>query len=85
VEKQVTLYTRGRCPLCEKAKQILLELQKEIPFQFIEHDIEEKDEWTEEYGLMIPVVFVGDKMVDYGQIVKEIVRSSLIEDISISN
>jgi len=64
----VTLFTRNGCHLCEKAKEIIFSLKKEFHFDYEEYDIEERDEWTEEYGLMIPVVLIDGKEVQYGQI-----------------
>ncbi|WP_392391407.1 glutaredoxin family protein [Neobacillus jeddahensis] len=62
----ITLYTRTRCPLCDKAKAILLELQEEWNFTFEEIDIETSDELTERFGLMIPVVYMDRKEVSFG-------------------
>ncbi|MBS4195306.1 glutaredoxin family protein [Lederbergia citri] len=65
---EVIFYTRNRCPLCVDAKLILQHLQKEHSFQIIERDIETSDEWTEKYGLMIPVVEINGEVVQYGMI-----------------
>ncbi|KIL49997.1 glutaredoxin [Jeotgalibacillus soli] len=43
-------------------------VQEDIAFNFIELNIEDRDEWTEEYGLMIPVVMVEGEMIQYGQV-----------------
>jgi glutaredoxin len=67
---KITLYTRQRCPLCEKAKASILELQEEWKFQFEETDIEASDELTELYGLMIPVVHLDGEEVGYGYVDK---------------
>ena len=65
---EVIFYTRNRCPLCVDAKLILQHLQKEYAFQIIERDIETSDEWTEKYGLMIPVVEIDGEVVQFGMI-----------------
>ncbi|MCR2822449.1 glutaredoxin family protein [Lederbergia panacisoli] len=65
---QIIFYTRNRCPLCVDAKLILQQLQREHQFQIIERDIDTNDEWTEQYGLMIPVVEVAGEVVQYGLI-----------------
>jgi glutaredoxin len=58
----ITLYTREGCHLCEDAKQSLLELKKNWNFILEEIDIDQSDELTEQYGLLIPVVMVdGDE------------------------
>jgi len=63
---EVIFYTRNRCPLCVDAKSILQYLQKEYRFQLIERDIEKSDEWTEKFGLMIPVVEIDGEIIQYG-------------------
>ncbi|MBS4219417.1 glutaredoxin family protein [Bacillus sp. FJAT-49711] len=65
---KIIFYTRNRCPLCTDAKLILQQLQKVHQFQIIERDIETNDEWTEKYGLMIPVVEINEEIVQYGMI-----------------
>ncbi len=67
-KKTVTLFTRKGCHLCEKAKERIANLQKSIDFIYEENNIDEKEEWTEEYGLIIPVVMIDGKEVQYGQI-----------------
>lgn len=79
MKKQLILYTRNRCPLCEKAKDVLIQLQIEISFELIELDIEQKDEWVEQYGLMIPVVSFAGEVIQYGQISKEVIKKHLLE------
>ena len=64
--QQITLYTRHHCPLCDKAKDTLLELQKEWEFSLEEIDIETSDELTELYGLMIPVVHLDGEEAAFG-------------------
>ncbi|MDN3019756.1 glutaredoxin family protein [Paenibacillus sp. BSR1-1] len=76
---QITLYTRNRCPLCEKAKSELLELKKEWDFELKEIDIEQSDELTELYGLMIPVVHLDGEEVAYGMINKFDISNRLQE------
>jgi glutaredoxin len=79
----IVLYTRTRCPLCDKAKAILLELQTKIDFRLEEVDIETDDKLTEEYGLMIPVVLLDGEEVQYGQIDKLFISKRLQEKLSI--
>ncbi|MBS4190367.1 glutaredoxin family protein [Bacillus sp. FJAT-49705] len=70
-QSTLVLYTRNRCPLCDKAKNIILELQEEWDFLYKEADIDQSDELTEKYGLMIPVVEIDGVEVQYGQIDKQ--------------
>jgi glutaredoxin len=62
----ITLYTRQRCSLCEKAKQAILELKKDWIFTLEEIDIDNSDELTELYGIMIPVVQIDGEEVAFG-------------------
>lgn len=64
----VKLYTRNGCHLCENARAILLNLKQKWNFHYIEADIDQSDELTERYGLMIPVVEINGEEVQFGQI-----------------
>ncbi|TYS15260.1 glutaredoxin family protein [Rossellomorea vietnamensis] len=64
----ITFYTRSRCPLCEDAKLMLNLIKDDIPFVLKEYDIDESDELTERFGLMIPVVEINGEIIQYGQI-----------------
>ena len=75
----ITFYTRKRCPLCEKAKELILELKEEWDFSFEEIDIDESDELTEQYGIMIPVVHINGEEVAFGIINKMDIRNRLQE------
>jgi glutaredoxin len=77
----ITFYTRKRCPLCEKAKELILELKEEWNFSFEEIDIDESDELTEQYGIMIPVVHINGEEVAFGIINKMDIRNRLQEKI----
>ncbi|WP_138418376.1 glutaredoxin family protein [Aquibacillus sediminis] len=66
--KQVILYTKPNCPLCEDAKQLLMIIQQHASFELQEVDIYQDDALLEKYQLMIPVVHMGGKDIDYGQI-----------------
>lgn len=66
--KQVIFYTRSQCGLCEDAKITLKLLQDELGFETKEIDIDESEELTERFGLMIPVVELDGEILQYGQI-----------------
>ncbi|MCM3567460.1 glutaredoxin family protein [Neobacillus mesonae] len=69
-DPNITIYTRNHCPLCDKAKTVLLELKEEYEFHLVEVDIEQSDELTERYGLMIPVVYINGEEAAYGSVNK---------------
>jgi glutaredoxin len=75
----ITLYTRKSCPLCDKAKAVILELKNEMIFELEEVDIESSDELTELYGLMIPVVHLDGQEVAYGIVNKYDISNRLQE------
>ncbi|ULT56349.1 glutaredoxin family protein [Neobacillus drentensis] len=75
----ITLYTRNRCPLCDKAKNTILELQEDWKFRLEEIDIDSSDELTELYGLMIPVVHLDGEEVGFGFVDKIDISNRLQE------
>ncbi|MEH7075805.1 glutaredoxin family protein [Neobacillus drentensis] len=75
----ITFYTRKGCPLCDKAKSMLLELNKDYDFILEEFDIESSDELTEQYGLMIPVVQIDGVEAGFGVINKFDISNRLQE------
>ena len=73
----VHFYTKKDCPLCEDAKDLLKLLQREKTFTLLELDIYANDRLLEQYGLMIPVVEVDGKIIQYGKIDIDDVRHVL--------
>ncbi|QQZ10373.1 glutaredoxin family protein [Heyndrickxia vini] len=65
---KVIFYTREKCHLCTEAKEILNVLQNDYNFEIMEKNIDDSDELTEKYGLMIPVIEMNQEIVQYGQI-----------------
>ncbi|MEG6574578.1 MAG: glutaredoxin [Caldibacillus debilis] len=74
---EVTFYSRPGCHLCERAETVLRELAEELPITVKKINIDDSDEWTEKYGLMIPVLEVDGQIILYGQIVKDEARNRL--------
>ena len=58
---EVQMYTKKECSLCVAARETILRVQKKIPFDFKEVDIESKEELYERFRYEIPVVFINDK------------------------
>jgi glutaredoxin len=75
----ITLYTRKRCSLCDKAKNSILELKEKWDFTLNEIDIDQSDELTERYGIMIPVVHIDGEEVAFG-IIKKIDISNRLQE-----
>jgi len=55
----VELYSGKDCHLCEEAREVLLKVQKEIPFALREITLVPGDEHFEEYKESIPVVHIN--------------------------
>ena len=51
----------------------------ECDFAYEERDISLNDDWTEKYGLMIPVVEIDGKEVQYGQVEKKFIYETLTQ------
>lgn len=64
--KQVTLYTRASCPLCDEMRLMLELLLEDFPLVIHEVDIESDDAIHEKYMLMIPVVEYKNEIIQYG-------------------
>lgn len=75
----INLYSKTNCPLCDKAKQVLQELQKEFSFQINEIDIYQDNVLLEKYQLMIPVVEIDGEEVAFGIVQKDVIRKRLLE------
>jgi glutaredoxin len=59
--REVVLYTREGCSLCEKAKAIILAARKQIAFEFREIDIGWAGELYEDHKHDIPVIEIDGK------------------------
>ena len=57
--REVTLYTRPGCHLCEEAKAAIAPLLREFAAVLREVNIEKDAVLEERYGLDIPVIFIG--------------------------
>lgn len=80
--REVTLYTRPGCHLCEEAKKAILPVLREFGAVLCEVNIEGDAVLEERYGLDIPVIFVGARKaakhrVDINQFRRRLQESSL--------
>lgn len=64
----IYFYTRPGCHLCDDAKKVVAPIAQELNIEMLERNIDTKDEWTEKYGLMIPVVEMGGELMAYGHV-----------------
>ena len=64
--RQVVLYSRPGCHLCDDARAVLLDARARVAFDMQEVDIETSDSLLGEYSLRIPVVVVdGTEAFEY--------------------
>ena len=62
----VTLYGRPGCHLCDEAREALLRVRTEAPFELLEIDIERDDELFKRYLERIPVVCLnGEELFEF--------------------
>jgi glutaredoxin len=59
--RDVTLYTRPGCHLCDEAKAAIAPLLREFGAALREINIDADPVLKERYGLDIPVIFIGQK------------------------
>ena len=64
--REVILYTRAGCHLCEEAKEEIRRVRAEIPFSFRSVDIDRDPALVALYNEEVPVIFVnGEKAFRY--------------------
>ena len=60
------MYTRVGCHLCDEAKELLCELQRQAAFALREVDIDQDPELRQRYNDEVPVIFIeGRKAFKY--------------------
>ena len=63
--RQVTIYSRNGCHLCEVALQTLQGLQSQSVFEITEILIDGQPDLIELYGEQVPVIHIDGKPHDY--------------------
>ena len=61
--RDVTLYTREGCHLCDAAKLAMMPIVKELDGRFREVDIDDDPALRQRYNDDVPVIFVGPREV----------------------
>ena len=62
------LFTRQGCHLCEEARALLAEAQRQQQFSLEVKDVDTSPEWVAEYGDCVPVVLVNGKVRFRGKV-----------------
>jgi glutaredoxin len=64
--REITLYGRPGCHLCDDARAVLERLRCELPFTLVERDIEQDDALMRSYLERIPVIALdGEELFDF--------------------
>ncbi|WP_254901727.1 glutaredoxin family protein [Thalassobacillus devorans] len=66
--KEVILYSKENCCLCDDAKELLKMLKKDYNFTVLEKDIYKDDTLLEKYQFEIPVVRIDEEELNCEQI-----------------
>jgi glutaredoxin len=77
--REVTLYTRPGCHLCEEAKAAMMPLLREAGTTLREVNIDEDAVLQERYGSDVPVIFLGARKVAKHRVDLEQFRRQLQE------
>ena len=59
--REVLMYSRPRCGLCDQARAVILAQRNRTPFSFRELDVSGDDALELEYGIRIPVVLIDGR------------------------
>ena len=65
---EVKFYSRPNCELCTEGLELLKIVLEDVPFSLNKINIEDDDEAHERYMLIIPVVEVDGKVIQYGRL-----------------
>jgi hypothetical protein len=68
VTREVILYTRRQCGLCDETAAELRRLRSDLAFDLREVDIDADESLRAEYNDVIPVVAVGDRIIAHAPI-----------------
>jgi glutaredoxin len=64
--REVVLYGRSGCHLCDEARAVLERVRAELPFALVERDIERDDALLMAYLERIPVIALdGEELFDF--------------------
>jgi hypothetical protein len=55
---KLTMYTRSTCGLCDEAREAVLSVRDEVPFEFEEVLVDGDERLERAYGVRVPVVLV---------------------------
>jgi len=74
---QIIFYTKPYCPLCEKAEELLEEMQGHFDFSVLKIDITEDMEIFEKFKHRIPVLRLGERWELAGKIAEKELKQKI--------
>ena len=71
--RQIRLYTRRDCCLCEEMKGVVRDVAEEVPLEVEEVDVDCEPDLREKFGGEVPVLFIdGRKAFKYRVAAREL-------------
>ena len=71
--RQIRLYTRRDCCLCEEMKGVIRDVAEEVPLEVEEVDVDNEPDLREKFGGEVPVLFIdGRKAFKYRVAAREL-------------
>jgi Glutaredoxin-like domain (DUF836) len=52
------MYSRATCGLCDEAREVILAVRAETPFEYEELFVDGRDDLERAYGVRVPVILV---------------------------
>lgn len=75
--REVVLYTRRLCGLCDEAEEQLRFLSGELGFTIVKRDIDDEADLRARFNEVVPVVAVGDDIVAQAPVTYDELRDRL--------
>ncbi|MBM4166931.1 MAG: hypothetical protein FJ218_08470 [Ignavibacteria bacterium] len=76
---RVLLVSKENCSLCDEAKVLLKNIQKNISFEYVETILNESHPKFFEYQFAVPLVFIGDEEVCRFKADENIIKYKLLQ------
>ncbi|RDD36561.1 Glutaredoxin-like protein C5orf63-like protein [Trichoplax sp. H2] len=74
---KITLFTKKDCPLCEEAKEVILQYRNKIDYEEVDILCPGNKEWFDLYQFEIPVLHINGKFVANGHVDEYIMNKEL--------
>lgn len=58
---RIQIYSKSKCPLCDDAKRVLMEVQQRFSFEWTEVNIESDPSLYERYRYDVPLVMIDGR------------------------